>query len=459
MARKALDYEAIQEQFYLEKSKDKSLTIPLFCELHGLVFHTIKKKIKGKIPEGWEPKSEGSDKMDWRAAYSCFLNRQLENNSYTLNAFAKEVGFARGYVGVQFKRLQDDPEFAPLKAEVDRQKKIAQRERRQKKQIIAPSLENLGGESQAAKALIPPQLRESALVRRDQNGRFKRGSRAKSTHATYLEYMGLDEELVAVASEVDPNSLHSEIAAARVQYASLLNYLSLGTEILKTRYEDDDPVKDIDGNAVPLAVELMKLHFGTAEKLRTLEGSIANMVQVSARIARETKLLKIKERESKVLSAETALGMQSEILQRRIENNIPAMDAVKEFELCGLPVPAFLMAEAKRELEAVEPEVDDSGISDEELEQRSLAYMAKQKEIQNEWLPDRQAKIQTLFAHMDAIDNGDIPADTPIPASVTDDGDTPPPPAPDEDDNGDDGAGDEFDDVDEFTSFDDVSDV
>jgi len=88
--------------------------------------------------------------------------------------------------------------------------------------------------------------------------------------------------------------------------------------------------------------------------------------------------------------------LRMEIMERAISEGWSAVEAGYEIEKHGLEVPFTIQQKIKAELSVIEPEMEDNGISDEELEAASIKYSSKvEKEVEAEG--DRRDAIEALY--------------------------------------------------------------
>lgn len=415
-----VDYAIHQVKYTELKIKNPDLTVQQYCDNVGLKYETARRYIKSRVVKAKVVKNgyrsgKGRKKdrtiSEWKTLYSQFIAGCLVEPELTVSKFAEGIGDIPRTVVSGFAKVKDLPQFLELNAAVEAAKATAKPPKRSSRDNVSKPLHTLAGKNERALALLTDAEKEAGMGGRNSRGQFTRGHRYTVTHGGYSEACKLDPKFVAIAKEIELTSLANELVAARTQYMTMLNYLGRGTEIIKTRYEDGDPICDSEGKAVPMESEIMKLLFGTSDKLRNLEASMANMVTTAARVQKELTLVDLKEREAKALTEADILSIQSDILDERQLNDWSAVDTVKEMEKSGVPIPGFLLFEAKKEIADYVPPVEDGGVSDEELEELSRAYAIKQREVEGDWLPARREEVREVFAAMDRHDAGIVDDD------------------------------------------------
>lgn len=153
---------------------------------------------------------------------------------------------------------------------------------------------------------------------------------------------------------------------------------------------------------MPLEMAVMQTETAPAQRLAELERIIGTR---KATLWRQAQV----ERELHPYTKRERLNFTTEILQKRRVNGWSALETAQELEMMGLSLPDSLKMEVAREVGFIEPITDtDGGISDAELEEQSRAYMAKQKEIMGDWLPNRRDEVAAALAAEVAHQNGDL---------------------------------------------------
>lgn len=415
-----VDYAIHQVKYTELKIKTPDLTVQQYCDNVGLKYETARRYIKSRVVKAKVVKSgyrsgKGRKKdrtiSEWKTLYSQFIAACLVEPELTVARFADGIGDIPRTVINGFAKVKDLPQFIALSEAVDAARAAVKTPKRPSRDNVSKPLHTLAGKNKRALSLLTEAEKEAGMGGRNNRGQFTKGHRHTLTHGGYSDACKLDPKFVAIAKEIELTSLANELVAARAQYMTMLNYLGRGTEIIQARYDDDDPICDSEGNAVPMESEIMKLLFGTSDKLRNLEASMANMVTTAARVQKELTLVDLKEREAKALTEADILSIQSDILDERQLNDWSAVDTVKEMEKNGVPIPNFLLFEAKKEIADYVPPVEDGGVTDEELETLSRDYIQKQREVEGDWLPARREEVRAVFDAMDRHDAGIVDDD------------------------------------------------
>lgn len=438
-----IDYDFHQAQFNQLAEQDPSLTIKAYCEQAGLKHGTAKrylkspKKTKGKVKveQVREARSTRtrSPARDWAAYYESFLNDCLDNPALSIATFAELHGlpapqvrrnFANFRKKGDFKELEDQVEVAVSQFNEDLTRKKA-RAKSLKKRVKktepskggmaicdAATATNESDHQMGSGDQVAPVSHKSAPGDgRDEYGRFMPGHQHSTIHGGYARLAQLDPDLVEVASSVDPASLANELVTARSQYLSMVRFVGEQRQILIEQYARGEKKKDFDDNEIPLEKALGDLEFGTAGKIRSLEGSITMMVSTHAKIIKDFTSLRHKEHELPAVSSRAALSITQRLYHEKEDKGWTALQTAREFERHGVPVPKTILIEAEREIVTYEAPVDDTGITDDELDRQTAEYMAKQQKYMEQELPERREKLAEVFDAMAEAEEGGSPDD------------------------------------------------
>ncbi|WP_419238281.1 hypothetical protein ACN08L_16350 (plasmid) [Photobacterium leiognathi subsp. mandapamensis] len=410
-----IDYKKHQADFLNLRFDDPTLTVEKYCENVGLNYSSAKRYIKSNVTpksrtRGGKGRKKDRTESEWSVIYCNYLANCVANPTLSIAQFAKSIDDIPATVRNGFKSLKNRPEFANL--EQKREQAIAQFEaskpKKTPRKFKTPPLHKIAGDDPQSQALLLNLSTVKETDDRNPDGTFKRGNQCAVTHGAYAKATGLNIEHYQIAAEIDPVSLVNEVVAARAQYISMLNYIAATKQLIDERYENGKPITDPEGNVLPKESEIMKIVFGTSDKLRSLEISIQSMVATIAKVNSQLSLQRLKERESPALSPVQVLTQQRELLQSRITHEWTATETAKKFELMGLPIPDFLLIEARQELADYVPPVEEVSISEEELDRMSLEYRQQQQEVQQSWLPERREEIRKVFDEMDRMDAGEV---------------------------------------------------
>ncbi|GAL07900.1 hypothetical protein JCM19237_280 [Photobacterium aphoticum] len=177
----------------------------------------------------------------------------------------------------------------------------------------------------------------------------------------------------------------------------MMQFLQTEQAAIIQQYAEGNPKLDYDDNEIPLSKALGDLMFGCAGKLRSLEASIGAMVGTQAKIMTDFAKIAQKEHELSPVDSLTALSIRKRIMDDMDKKGWTALQAAREFERHGIKVPESILEEAKREISEYEPPIDDSGISDDELDRQTAEYLAEQQQFHDVWLPQRQAELANII--------------------------------------------------------------
>lgn len=405
MANK-IDYVEHQANFSKLRVLNPDLTVAKYCEEYGLKYGTAKKYIRSRLFP-IDKKQKGKKKVKrstekWISLYSMFLSQCLKDPRLSVTQFAIDIAEPQRTVNDAFNKIKTLPQFNDLNEEVEMARAKIRQKKEKKSRIVGRSLKKLVGVNEKAKALLFDDEKAGLMDRKRKDGKFVSGHNAdRKVLSSYVEAAGLNLEHAAIAKQIEMTDINNEIIAVRTLYLSMLDCLNRSAKILEIRYEDNDPIVDANNNPIPIESEMLRLYYSTSDKLRGIENSLANLVSVAARTSKELATTETILRENNAL---VSLNIILSKYQRAEE--ISAIATVKELEKSGIPVPDFLMFEAKKELSDFVPQIEDSGIDDDELDRIALEYKQKQEKVVNEWLPDRKEEIRKVFDEMDKKDAG-----------------------------------------------------
>jgi hypothetical protein len=151
---------------------------------------------------------------------------------------------------------------------------------------------------------------------------------------------------------------------------------------------------------MPLTMAIMQAEMAPAQRLAELERYMGT---------RKTSLWNQRRAEVDQERLREREAMTEAILAKRSASGWSALETAQALELKSLKLPRSLELEVAREVSFIEPITDtDGGISDAELEAQSRAYMAKQKEIVEVWLPNRRAEVAAAVTAEAARQNSEL---------------------------------------------------
>lgn len=412
------EYAAYQVKFIELRQANPKLTIQDFCDSMGLNYSSAKRYIKQNyaktnrvIPKKPDGKISTRTDDEWRELYMIFLQKCEKDPTLTIPIFAKKINENRRTVLRKFSLLRKEPEFNALILKADQKRKEHEESlKKPPRKGVAKHAIKLVEEGTPTYEAVAAEHKHRQAAGRDQNGRFIRGNKCGVIHGGYAAACGLDDDLVQIAAEIDPSSVANELIAARSQYISMQRYVNTTKRGIEERYANGNPQLDENGDPIPMESAIMRLLFGTSEKMRQLEMSIQGLVGTYAKVTKDLTMTDIKLRESREETANEILATQSQLLRDRQKYDWTAAETVRQFELRAIPAPEFLVYEAKVELENYVPPVEEGGVSDEELDLITEQYIESQAQ-EGDWIQQRQEEVRRVFAQMDAHDQGLTPDD------------------------------------------------
>lgn len=215
----------------------------------------------------------------------------------------------------------------------------------------------------------------------------------------FVSLLGMDADIAAAAIHLGSGDEDLTLASGR--------YLQLYRckEDARRQANEDYDKKELwyyPGTETPMprTMAIMQAESAAAQRLAELERFMGTR---KATLWRQRK-----ERKAEELEGERE-RLMVEILGQRYENSWSALETAQKLELKGLRLPESLRMEVAREVGFIEPITDNGGgISDDELEAQSRAYMAEQTEVMGDWLPNRREAVAAALAAEVAHQNGDL---------------------------------------------------
>lgn len=226
----------------------------------------------------------------------------------------------------------------------------------------------------------------------------------------YVSFLNMDADILLAARELTQGD--EELVLAHGRYIQLYRCQQNARKQVIKDYAKNE-AWDYPGTDTPMPQEmaLLQVELAPAQRFIELERYIGS---------RKSTLWRQQQAVQEHFTMQEQQALTTEILLARIEHGWSALKTAQELELLGLSLPWSLGLEVAREVSFIEPVADtEGGISDAELEAQAQAYMADQKEVMGNWLPQRQAEVAKALAneiahqHSELIDEDDF---NPLPA-------------------------------------------
>lgn len=215
----------------------------------------------------------------------------------------------------------------------------------------------------------------------------------------YVSFLNMDEDILEASLALAADD--GDLTLANGRYLQLFRCKEAARKRAIADYEKNQPwCYPGTETEMPLEMAIMQAETAPAQRLAELE---RYMGVRKATIWRQRQA----EREQHPLTFKERMDFTTEILQERSAKGWSALETAQQLEVMGLELPRSLELEVAREVGFIEPITDtDGGISDEELEAQSRAYMAAQKELMGSWLPTRREEVAAALAAEVAHQNG-----------------------------------------------------
>ncbi|UKA12839.1 hypothetical protein [Photobacterium damselae] len=420
-----IDYS--QHQLSYEKLLEDNplLTVREYCENEGLNYNSARRYMRNpskgrKVENGKklaqiERTEKPKGKINWKAKYFKYLVDCEENPTLSIAQFAALNKLAPATTRREFATLKRNGEHKDQCAKTEKAIS-AHKEEMRKAKHNSKILKNKGKVSKVQKRESAHQNtpRRSAahdhssdpLDHRDHLGRFMSGNRFSLVHGGYADIANLDTDLVEVALGIDPLNLANEILAARTQYLSMQRYLAQERSAIIELYDSGETIKGFDDEPISLNKALADLEFSSAGKLRSLESSLMAMAGTAAKIQTDIAKIQIKTHETPLHSTQVELDIRKEIMKNAEAEEWTAIKTARACETFGISIPVTVLEEMKREIANYEPEVDDNGITDEELDELTAEARRKTDNFIEKELPARREELQRLIEEQELKEQG-----------------------------------------------------
>ncbi len=227
-------------------------------------------------------------------------------------------------------------------------------------------------------------------------GLFQRGNTAAVSTGAYMELVNADEDIKSVVSAMAVGDVSGLIKLETVRYLQMTRLLNERIEVIKTCPESDLP-RDENQKIIPREDLLRQALWGASPGLSNAFSTISMASTQAAKAEADiyAKLSRL-EREAKDKKALAEI-MSERTFDENGDANMPAYELVRKIEAAALKPPPLLIQEALKEISLMAPKVDDSGMSDDELDALVLEY----EEQANKWeaeLIERAMALPELFA-------------------------------------------------------------
>lgn len=425
-----IDYQAHQQQFWEQLEKQPTLTLAEYCEANGLKYGTAKRYIKrpaktgGKFQPSVMPKIKAkktSQGNDWHSLLKEFLVRGAQNPTLTMAAFAKDKGVNGATLRRQFNSMRSLPEFDRLFDLYDEQLAKFQEAKNDKKKKRADK-----SKSKEAGATAQAQSAQGDRAKTGGIGSLRKPRSVEGlsqyssaqvgrpvVHGGYARSAGITGEIMDILMDTDPLSVCNELIIARSQYYRMNETLAKRLKEIDEMEESGDIPLDDENQPVDINAMRDRLIFGYGTRLRELELSISTMAKQEAKRYIDLRKQEYAELMMPHLLPAEESSLVIEMLSLRTKNNWTALETCQQIEKLGARPPATLLHEAKVELANLEPEVDDTGISEQELDELFDDYTLEQIEQQDNWLPARKEEVNRRIKEAEDLENGVEPTLSP----------------------------------------------
>lgn len=369
--------------------------------------------------------SERMAKIDWEAHKR---RRQEEFPGYSVAAYAREAGlnpntarkFMKGDPAPATSdpkpTSQSDPKSDPKPRKTtrdpakndpklrlvdnsrDRTERSDQSDGKPKKTIKSGRYKK-GGKA-AGEGAVHASDPDSASIVEGRNGiAFFEPLTAQDHTGGFVSYTNMDQETLGASLSLVMGD--GDLLLAGGRYLLLLRDKDAARKRAIADYEKRQPwYYPGTETEMPLEMAIMQAETAPAQRLAELERFMGT---------RKAALWRQRWAEQEKKESLEQQGKTAKILQERLVHGWSALETAQRLEIQGLSMTDSLKMEVAREVGFIEPITDtDGGISDEELEAQSRAYMAAQKELMGSWLPTRREEVAAALAAEVAHQHGDL---------------------------------------------------
>jgi hypothetical protein len=164
---------------------------------------------------------------------------------------------------------------------------------------------------------------------------------------------------------------------------------------------------DDEGNKMPRDQAEAQAVFGISQRMTELESSIARhklgVLKLELdrdKMALEQRRMALAEWNRHPLTRSERIARTAELLDQRARESLSATETAYLFSREDLDLPPALHAEMLKEITWLEPATEHGGgITPEELERETRAYMEKRQFIRDKWMPERALLIEGVIAN------------------------------------------------------------
>lgn len=239
---------------------------------------------------------------------------------------------------------------------------------------------------------------------RSPNGRYAKGTSHTYKHGLFAipKYNDLSKAIELVMEEeniplLEYDSLKALVAQKmmieRMQSESLAYLAELEQKKSELGVSDSD-----EEESIPYVMKMLKLTSDTGYSLSQVVNSISSIIDRTHIRNQKYKQIALKEYEASVCS---------EAFRLKEEEGYTSIQTAEYIESRGVKVPALLMKFVDKELEAIKPELPDSVMTNEELDNAARAYNKKLKE-QTLSISERKLAIEEYVKQLGQTDNSEL---------------------------------------------------
>ncbi|WP_432773899.1 hypothetical protein [Vibrio parahaemolyticus] len=418
-----IDYEHHQREYAKRLEENPKLKVAEYCDEVGLNYGTAKRyiskkaakaKVSSKIDSASSANKRKGTRHDWHALLKEFLVRATQNPTLSMVEYADEKGVNNATLRRQFKGMRELPEFDQLFDLYDEQKAkyslVANDKKSKKTGETIPS-------AAGRKARAEVRLNEIAKKRENSGAKNRSSAQTDLTdsqhssnvgrpviHGGYMGAAGLTNELLDILSEIDPLSINNELLLARANYITMQGNIHDRINRLLEMKVTGEPLMDGD-EELDIDKAIDRLMYGYAPRLRELEMSITQFTKAENKRYIDLR----KQEQAELLMPHVLPAEQQRIIMQmtelRTRNNWTALETCQNIEALGAVPPPALLHEMKVEIANIEPEIDDDGVDDSELDALFDDYEVE-PEQQQSWIDDRREEVATAIQLAEDAENG-----------------------------------------------------
>lgn len=221
----------------------------------------------------------------------------------------------------------------------------------------------------------------------------------------YCSMLEIDDEIRDLALATSYGN--RDLLLAQGRYMTMYRKQNQILKRIENNYLEGGAWIDDEGNKMPRDQAEAQAVFGISQRMTELESSIARhklgVLKLELdrdKMALEQRRMALAEWNRHPLTRSERIARTAELLDQRARESLSATETAYLFSREDLDLPPALHAEMLKEITWLEPATEHGGgITPEELERETRAYMEKRQFIRDKWMPERALLIEGVIAN------------------------------------------------------------